>query len=424
MNSSVKSGAKEMREEELPNGEAFLGGSVEDVDGTEDVGDVEASVTSETGSGPATGLTDTSASSGALGGHRDTANTTEDTTGASEAAGLDLYIRRIGRYGGGRLLTRREELKLAHRVRAGDKRARGELVERNLRLVVSIAKKYQGRGLALEDLIQEGNQGLVVAADKFDPGAGVKFASYATYWVRQAVGRALQNKARMIRIPVHAEIKLGQLEKARQGLRARLGREPEPSEIAGELGVGLAEVEKLSGIIRDTQRLEAPTSAAGSSGSTSDDGPQRTYQNVARDDAQFADFDGVDATLSGGLPEQLVRTLLSELDDRERLVLERRYGLPEGESHATAKAGEPTTPPEPEPLKLRQVADELGTSKERVRQIHKLALQTLRKRLREDYAGLHTLASIGGLEGLEGPQGVEGVGDSGAGKVPRSRRAA
>jgi RNA polymerase primary sigma factor len=172
-------------------------------------------------------------------------------SGASQRRGEEApellvgYLRRIGR---GTLLTHEEELDLGRRARAGDTRARARLIEKNLRLVVSVAKKYRGMGLPFEDVIQEGNLGLIMAAEKFDPELGNRFSTYAIWWIRQAIGRAIEDKGRAIRVSAHVQGKVRKATRTRNELSATLGREPADEEVAERLGWTVGEVRTLSGL--------------------------------------------------------------------------------------------------------------------------------------------------------------------------------
>src|SRR3712207_4841057 len=169
------------------------------------------------------------------------------------------YLGRLGK--GGRLLTHEEEMDLGYRARSGDARARARLVEKNLRLVVSVAKRYRGMGLPFEDLIQEGNIGLMKAADRFDPELGNCFSTYAVWWIRQAIGRAIEDKGRAIRLPAHTGEKARRAARARNELSARLGREPKDEEVAERLGWGVSEVRALSGLLAEVLSLDRPVGA-------------------------------------------------------------------------------------------------------------------------------------------------------------------
>src|SRR3989441_1984445 len=169
-------------------------------------------------------------------------------------ANLGVYLKEIGQIP---LLSREEEAALARRVRAGDAAAKQRLTEANLRLVVHIARRYMNRGLPLQDLIEEGNLGLIRAVEKFDPDRGTRFSTYATWWIRQAVARALANQARTIRLPVHVEMLLGRYQREQQRLTQELGRAPTLDEVAGALGMPPAQVAELEEIRRPPVSLEA-----------------------------------------------------------------------------------------------------------------------------------------------------------------------
>ncbi len=256
-----------------------------------------------------------------------------------------MYLREIGRIP---LLTTEEEVKLAKRIEKGDIVAKKKLAEANLRLVVSIAKKYIGRGLSLLDLIQEGNAGLMRAVEKFDYKKGYKFSTYATWWIRQAITRAIADQARTIRIPVHMIETINKLIRVQRQLVQDLGREPTPEEIAQEMGLELDKVEHIMKISQETVSLEAPVGE--------------------EEDSKLGDFIEDDKNLS---PEenainQLLRghvnEFLSELSPREQKILKMRFGLEDGRTHT-----------------LEEVGQEFGVTRERIRQIEAKALQKLRK---------------------------------------------
>lgn len=286
--------------------------------------------------------------------------------------GLDRYMSQVSQLHDGKLLTASQEKRLARRAQRGDGRARGELVERNLRLVISIAKKHQGQGLHMEDLVQEGNAGLLIAVDKFDPDRGNRFSTYATHWIKQAIGRGIENRARMIRIPVHAELKLDRLRRARERLRATLGRDATDAESAAELGLSVAQVEALDELVGEPQRLEAPTTA--SAALSGEDGG-RAYAEIAADHDQVAEMEQV---LLAGVPQQIVEHMLSVLDDRQRHVVCRRHGLPVNYGGGDPQAHSTDHESKLRESKLREIGEEIGTSKERVRQIYKKALKNIR----------------------------------------------
>ena len=267
---------------------------------------------------------------------------------------LRLYLRAIGRI---ELLDASGEIELARRIERGDMEAKRQMVEANLRLVVSIAKGYLGRGLGFLDLIQEGSLGLIRAVEKFDYRRGYKFSTYATWWIRQAVTRAIADKARTIRIPVHMVEKLNRVSQIERQLVQRLGREPEPSEIAAELKISLREVRD---IVRFTQTPVSLQKLVG------DEDGSELGEFIADRDVEEP-FESA----SGTLRREDVWRALNTLPERERQVLELRYGL-----HGN------------EPLTLEEVGRAFGVTRERVRQIETNTLRKLEQlpeaqRLRE-----------------------------------------
>jgi RNA polymerase primary sigma factor len=256
-----------------------------------------------------------------------------------------MYLREIGKIA---LLTPEEEIKLAKRIERGDISAKKRLAEANLRLVVSLAKKYIGRGLSFLDLIQEGNTGLMRAVEKFDYRKGFKFSTYATWWIRQAITRAIADQARTIRIPVHMIETINKLIRVQRQLVQDLGREPTPEEIAQEMGLDVSKVEHIIKISQDTVSLEAPIGE--------------------EEDSRLGDFIEDDKNVS---PEELtirqllkdrISEFLGELAPREQKILKMRFGLETGRTHT-----------------LEEVGQEFGVTRERIRQIEAKALQKLRK---------------------------------------------
>jgi len=268
-----------------------------------------------------------------------------DLTAEQSMDSLRLYLQAISEV---ELLTAAGEIELAKRIECGDMVAKRQMVEANLRLVVSIAKGYPGRGLGLLDLIQEGSLGLIRAVEKFDHRRGFKFSTYATWWIRQAVTRAIADKSRTIRIPVHMGEKLNQVAQAERQLVQSLGREPEPAEIAAELRMTVQDVHEILRVAQKPVSLEKPVGDS--------------------DDAELGDL-VVDLTVSGpfetatdNLQREDVERVLSALPPRERQVIELRYGL----------CGS-------EPLTLEEVGKALGVTRERVRQIETNTLRKLKR---------------------------------------------
>ena len=256
------------------------------------------------------------------------------------------YLKRIGKVS---LLTREDEVRLAKRIERSDMAAKNALIEANLRLVVSIAKRYNGRGLTLLDLIQEGNLGLIRAVEKFDWRRGFKFSTYATWWIRQAVTRALADQSRTIRIPVHMVERMNRVARARRALSQKLGREPTPAEIGREVDLPPSQVEEIMGLGQEPVSLEAPVGGARESDARLADFIEDLYS--------AAPHEAVAATLR----ERDVKAALASLPWRERRVLELRYGL----------SGE-------EPMTLEAIGVEVGVTRERVRQIESRALLKLK----------------------------------------------
>lgn len=259
-----------------------------------------------------------------------------------------LYLREIGKIP---LLNAEEELALAKRVIDGDKKAKDKMAEANMRLVVSIAKRYSGRGLDFLDLIQEGNTGLLRAVEKFDPDKGFKFSTYATWWIRQAITRAIADQARVIRIPVHMVETINKLLRTQRRMTQELNREPSIEELAKELEMEPEKVEYVIKIKQDIQSLDA---GVGRDGEDED--------SVLQDFIEDEDSATPEESATSQLLKEQVRDVLSSLSDREQKIVRMRFGLDNGKSHT-----------------LEEVGQEFAVTRERIRQIEAKALAKLRK---------------------------------------------
>src|SRR3989338_329187 len=261
---------------------------------------------------------------------------------------IQMYLREIGKVS---LLKGDEEVELAKRITKGDVAARKKLTEANLRLVVSIAKKYMGRNLGLLDLIQEGNLGLFRAVEKFDWTKGYKFSTYATWWIRQAITRALADQSRTIRIPVHMVETLNKYAQAERSLVQELGREPTAEEIAAEMGIEPSKVLQLQKISQETVSIDT---------AVGDEGDE--------EDSRLGDFIVDEQTTmpadSAGrqLLREYVTSVLKDLDPREQKILKMRFGLEDGVTHT-----------------LEEVGKEFGVTRERIRQIEAKALERIKE---------------------------------------------
>ncbi|MCL5942878.1 MAG: sigma-70 family RNA polymerase sigma factor [Actinobacteria bacterium] len=262
-----------------------------------------------------------------------------------EESSVRTYLNQIGRVP---LLTAEEEILLAKRIEEGDEAARRTMIEANLRLVVSIARRYLGRGLSFSDLVQEGNFGLMRATQKFDYRRGNKFSTYATWWIRQSITRALADKGRTVRLPVHIVERLSAVRRTMNRLRQEYGREPDQAEVAAALGIAEEELQALLDVAEIPLSLDV---------SLDHEGDSADLGSMVTDPAQNSLFDVVYARIQ----LRNVAQAICELPERERAVLVLRYGL----------AGD-------DPWTLGEIGDHFGISRERVRQIEAKAVERLR----------------------------------------------
>ncbi len=262
----------------------------------------------------------------------------------------DVLTQYLGRVRGGRLLDAGEEKDLSRRSHEGDREARRRLIESNLRLVISIAKKYRGRGVPFEDLIQEGNAGLIRAVEKFDPEMGNRFSTYATWWIRQAVTRAIADHARTVRLPAHVVDSLYRLRRAENALSIELGRDATEEELAERLGVRPEETRRLREVSQPISSINARIGGAGD-----EDGSE--MGDLMPDEKSGDDYAGVEV----GQWERALVEAVRSLPEREARVLQMRHGL-DGSKTRT----------------LREVSEALGISQERARQVEIKALRTIR----------------------------------------------
>jgi len=273
--------------------------------------------------------------------------------GEISADSIQMYLREIGRVP---LLTQEEEVQLAKRKEKNDQDAAQKLIEANLRLVVSIAKKFAGKSLSLLDLIQEGNMGLFRAVEKFEYRKGYKFSTYATWWIRQAITRALADQSRTIRIPVHMVETINKFVNVERGLMQDLGREPTPEEIAAEMGEEVDKIRHIIKISQETVSLEA---------SVGEDEEDSTLEDFIEDVKNVTP----DRAAALQLLRDYVRDIIKDLSPREQKILEMRFGLTDGVTHT-----------------LEEVGREFDVTRERIRQIEAKALEKIQK-----YRGIEKL---------------------------------
>lgn len=273
---------------------------------------------------------------------------TADNVDAFADDSVRMYLREIGKIP---LLSPEEELELANQAMQGDKKAKDKLAEANMRLVVSIAKRYGGRGLDFLDLIQEGNTGLLRAVEKFDPNKGFKFSTYATWWIRQAITRAIADQARTIRIPVHMVETINKVLRTTRRLTQDLNREPTNQEIADAMGV---EVDKIEYVMRIKQDIASLDASVGRDGDDEESVLGDFVEDSERDSPE-------DATANQILKEQIAE-ILTTLSEREQKIIRLRFGIGGGRPHT-----------------LEEVGNEFSVTRERIRQIEAKALSKLRK---------------------------------------------
>ena len=257
---------------------------------------------------------------------------------------LQSYINRLTRCN---LLTPEEEVRLARRIAHGDGQAKARLVESNMRLVVSIAKAYRSSGIPFEDLIQEGAIGLMTAAERFDPKRGYRFSTYATQWIRQAIGRAVDNKAKSIRLPAHVSESLRKIDKARAEMRRELGEDPTPDQLAQRTGISPRKVSNLLNTTQEPISLDMPVGDEENTSLGS-----LLYDKTSPDPQEEL----IDAEM-----REEIDSILATLDDREQLIMRKRFGFDGEDTYG-----------------LQQIGEELNISRERVRQIEAQALRKLR----------------------------------------------
>jgi RNA polymerase primary sigma factor len=258
---------------------------------------------------------------------------------------IKLYLREIGQV---KLLTPQEEIELAAKIKKGDKKAREQMIKANLRLVVKIARDYEGIGLPLLDLISEGNIGLMKAVERFDPSKGGKLSTYGSWWIKQSIKRALANQSKTIRLPVHLVDKISKMRRTAMRLQEELGREPTDDELGGELGISASRVAQMRLAAIRPASLDAPIG----------DEDSNNFAEVVQDEAADTPYEQLEEKTVTRMLQEMVKTL----DPREATILRARFGLDGGPERT-----------------LEEVGEKFGVTRERVRQIQNIALKKLRK---------------------------------------------
>jgi RNA polymerase primary sigma factor len=299
--------------------------------------------------------------------------------GEDSDTGIKIYLREIGQIA---LLTPKEEIDLAARIKKGDREARALMIKANLRLVVKIAHDYANLGLPLLDLVSEGNIGLMRAVERFDPGKGGKLSTYAAWWIKQAIKRALANQSKTIRLPVHLVDKISRMRRVSLQMSEELGREPTDDELAEEIGIPIRKVSQLKTVSIRPASLDAPIS---------DDDSTEFGEIVGDEDAQTPFELLRDKNLHDGLSD-----LLKILDDRERKIIFQRFGLDGAK-----------------PMTLEEVAKKFGLTRERIRQLQNIALAKLRRALNKKETPTYGIAGqslkYGGHDGILLSEADEGL---------------
>jgi RNA polymerase primary sigma factor len=276
---------------------------------------------------------------------RDPETGRRDTSGYDGDTAFKLYLREIGQV---KLLTPEEEIKLAARIKRGDKEAREQMIKANLRLVVKIARDYEGFGLPLLDLISEGNIGLMKAVERFDPAKGGKLSTYGSWWIKQSIKRALANQSKTIRLPVHLVDKISKMRRAATRLHEDLGREPTDEELSEELGITASRVAQMRVAAIRPASLDAPVG----------DDDSNNFAEIVQDENAPTPYQQLETKVVTRMLEDMVKTL----DRREAVILRARFGLDGGPQKT-----------------LEEVGLKLGVTRERVRQVQNAALEKLRK---------------------------------------------